>query len=403
MELREYEELGGDAAGARIGNAVWVDYNRARVPFDGGAAIWIWRTCFTAQRLGVDRAIAQHQPDWRSGLEAAVGRPIAWPEAPTPPRRKLAPPPSRDELLNGRMTAQGMRISTTQFGVMPWFGACWAWLSPDDRERAAQQLIAAGDTVCLIQVPDGIPLYDEPNQFYTADKFGPLDLMHGNSRVDPALVALIEEAIGFGFVGVWLFLGGDDGQRGFPIAIEQTRLLGPALARSALGNLNDYVVQIPGWDGVWHKPQGGPVGTGWSREQLQQFAQEARRAGARYVGVEHGTGYALAGHGAADFQEGGVMRGYDLILGEFNDNTWDGSVWQILARYLPPGTYRRPPEQPTTGPEADPGPHPYYLADSGAVYRVFEFYIYGSVRGTDPARVRASRARFEAMGATNVC
>lgn len=311
-----------------------------------------------------------------------------------------APPfpaaPSRRALCLGQTTQQGLRVQTTQHGEMPWWGACWAWLTPADRKMAADQLLAHGDTICLIQIPDGPPLYDEPNQFYSADKFGPLDFTVGNTTMT-AVVALVEEALLLGFTGVWLFLGGDDGARGFPIAITQTQLLGPALATSRYGNLNAYVVQVPGWDGVWHKPDGGAIGTGWSREMLAAFADEAIGHGAGYLGCEHGTGYVLAGEGAADYQPGGVMAKYAVILGEFNDGEFDDNVWQILPRMGV--AYKRPPEQPAGD---DPNP-PNYLAGTDKYYQVFEYYIYGSVRGVAPATIAAARDRFLSMGVTHIC
>lgn len=391
-EQQPYEAIGGDAAGMVLETTLRTDYATAKANFVGFGA-WMYRLCYTASEKGVAGAIAQHQPDWRAELARAKGEAIAWP---APDVRPFHNRPLGRTLLGGRLTAQGLMVTTEQFGLMPWWPACWAWLTPADRAAAARQLLAAGDEICLMQVPDGVPLYDEPRQFYSPDKFGAIPW---NVSV---VVALVEEAIDLGFAGVWVFLGGDDGGKGFPIACAQSRELGPAFARSSRANLNEYVVQVPGWDGVWHKPNPSS-GTGYTREQLAAFAEVARAAGALYLGCEHGTGYAIAGKGTMDFQPGGVMRGYDLILGEFDDDLFDGSVWQILARFLPPGTYRRPADQPTAGPEADAGAHPYYLADSGAVYRVFEFYMYGGVRGADPAHIRTVRARFEAMGARAVC
>lgn len=314
-----------------------------------------------------------------------------------PPVRPLPPPPARDQVCNGRTTQQGLMVTTKQFGAMPWWGACWAWLSHEDRALVAEQLLAHGDTICLIQLPDGVPLYDESGQFYSPDKFGPLDMTSGGTQIDPAFVVLIDEALRLGFQAVWVFLGGDDGGLlGFPVAVHQTRLLGPALATWPAGNLNDYVMQVPGWDGTWHAPQPG-TGTGYSREQIAQFAVEARGAGARYVAIEQGTGYLLAGKGAEDYQPGGVVSGYDTILGEFDDGRFDDSVWQILDRMIE--GFIRPPEMPASD---DPRP-PHDRAGTNKVYRVFEFGIYGAVRGTAPSTVAAWRAKFEALGATNVC
>ena len=66
--------------------------------------------------------------------------------------------PTREDVCNGQTTQQGLTVTTTQFGAMPWWGACWAWLTQADRGMAARQLLAHGDTVCLIERPSGVPL-----------------------------------------------------------------------------------------------------------------------------------------------------------------------------------------------------------------------------------------------------
>jgi len=37
------------------------------------------------------------------------------------------------DVLNGPITAQGLIVHTTQFGDMPWWPACWPWLSKATR------------------------------------------------------------------------------------------------------------------------------------------------------------------------------------------------------------------------------------------------------------------------------
>ena len=292
-------------------------------------------------------------------------------------------PPTREEVCSGQTTQQGFTVTTTEFGQMPWWGGCWAWLSPLSRQEAAQQLLHHGDTVCLIGVPSEGALYPEPNQFYSEDKFPAL------SMTDVQVVAMVQEAIDLGFRSVWLFLGGDDGgTNGYPIAIAQTQVLGPAL-----GALNASVCQFPGWDGVWY---------GYTPEQIGAFAAAARAAGAVYVGVEHSTGHLLAGEGGGDYLPGGVMTGYDVILGEFNSGQFDGTVWQVLGRMIDP--YVWPTDQPAG---SDQNPAPKYLAPGSPrgpyVYRVFEYGIYEWVRGTPPETIARWKAYFEACGATNVC
>lgn len=363
-----------------VGPTLAADYARAVPPRhvgdDTGWVVWPARVQADID-TGLDEAasLAKHRAEWC----AALGVPV-----PTPPFPK---PPARDQVLNGQTTQQGLVINTAQFGAMPWWGACWAWLTAADRKTAAAQLLAHGDTICLIQLPCGVPLYDEPNQFYSPDKFGPLEL------TEDGLVALIAEALTLGFTAVWLFLGGDDGQRGYPVAVAQTQRIGPALAVSSFGDLNQWVLQLPGWDGVFY---------GYSPQQIAEFATLARSAGAIYVGLEHSTGHIPVGNGAADYASGGLMTGFDLVLGEFDEDRFDDTVWQILPRMIG-SAYRRPPEQPSGD---DPNP-PCYLSPAsprGAfVYRVFEYYIYSWVRGASADRVQASRQRFLGMGASNLC
>src|SRR5205823_246559 len=88
--------------------------------------------------------------------------------------------PTRDELLRGQTTQQGLVVHSLVYGDMPWWGGAWAWLTPEDRAHIAPQLLEHGDTIAVIQnAMDGRPLYDESGQFYSPDKFGPLALSAG--------------------------------------------------------------------------------------------------------------------------------------------------------------------------------------------------------------------------------
>lgn len=297
--------------------------------------------------------------------------------------RKPLRVPTREQVCLGQTTQQGLRITTEQFGEMPWWGACWAWLTPSDRAMAAKQLLAHGDTICLIQVAlDGRALYDEPNQFYSPENFPPL------TQTLAQTVALCREAMDLGFKAVWLFLDGDNGNYGYPVAIQQTNELGPLL-----GELNKCVLQLPGWDGVFYGYE--PV------SKISDFAAQARAAGALYVGLEHNSGHIPLGEGPTDFTPEGRMAGFDMVLGEVNGTTHDDTTWQILARMAQP--YVRPPDQP---PHDDPPPVSNYLAAPSPrgpfYYRIFEYLIYQYVRGMSDADVATEKAYLQACSPEQV-
>src|SRR5205823_10255601 len=142
---------------------------------------------------------------------------------------KFPPVPTRDQVLSVNLMFQGLTVQTAQFGALPWFEAALAWLTPQDRQAVYAAKQKAGDTHCIIALPSGPPLYDEPNQPYSADRFGPLDWTAGNTAIDPKFVALVAEVIRAGFVPL-LFLGGDAGEQGFPVAMAQLPLVTNALA-----------------------------------------------------------------------------------------------------------------------------------------------------------------------------
>lgn len=93
MTMKLYEDFGGDAAGGRIGEALFADYAEAGQAPDAGMAIWLWRTCYDALTLSVDASIAKHRREWRHelGLDAApLPGPIA--RGPLPPLDPDDPP-----------------------------------------------------------------------------------------------------------------------------------------------------------------------------------------------------------------------------------------------------------------------------------------------------------------------
>ncbi len=288
----------------------------------------------------------------------------------------IAPvPPTRDQILNIRITFQGLVVHTRQFGDLRWFEAALPWLTPADRRAAydakhASTAWEGGDTHAIISLPSGQPLYDEPNQPYAANRFGPLDWTANNTKVDGRLADLVVEVARAGFNRQLLFLGGDDGERGYPIAMKQLDLVNDALANSAYGDLRRFVVVIPGWDGV----------SGYTPDHVHQYGAKCRSL-FLYCGLEHGTGNIPAGGGPDEWgAPNGSMRTFDLLLSEFDDDRFDDSVWQIGARLLGPA-YRRPRDQPG---DDDRRP-PYYLSAPTARGPIrscaFEFGEYGFVHG----------------------
>ena len=228
-------------------------FNNVPVPFVG-----VVRLAGAVQFYQQNVSIAGDSVTLRCGPSPSSPQDIQLP-AVSPFKKPLPSVPSREAVCHGQLTAQAVTIHSLVYGDMPWWPACWAWLTKDDRAHIAPQLLARGDTLMLISVPSGVPLYDEGGQFYSPDKFGPLPFDV------PALKSLVSETLGLGFAACWLFLGGD---ASYDIACDQVEAIAPAF-----GDLNQYVEYFPGWDGCWHKPN--PT-TGYSPQQIQSFSERAR-------------------------------------------------------------------------------------------------------------------------------
>lgn len=292
--------------------------------------------------------------------------------------------PTRDQLIHVQTSGmQGLLVDTAQFGQLPWWDAALPWLDALDRVAVYAAKASAGDTHCLIELPCGPPLYNESGQAYSPDKFGPLDWMAGNTAVDPQLPALLDEVRLAGFLPV-LFLGGDDGERGYPIAVQQLPLI-----VSALGDRMRSTLIIPGWDGVFY---------GWTPEHIVAFGAQFRSLCPNgYLGIEMSEGHIPLGEGPSDWCPTCRMKDYDVLLTEFSpDNLHQDSTWQIAGRLLGPA-YIRPPDQPAGD---DPNP-PWYLragSPRGPVGTcAFEYDTYYWVRGS-VAEVETHRAYLKSLG-----
>lgn len=359
---------------------VWADDEEAT----GGGTLQVWGSGSQPFSVNMDVPPGANTEGPSLDLKAGIG---PFPVAPT-----------RDKLLGGKITGQGLWLHLPRFGWFPWWPPCWAWLTQEERASCAAQLIALGEELTCVEVPCGPALYDESGQFYSPDNgFGPLDWTNGNSHLDDRLPSLIAELLRYGFKGVWLFFGGDAGQAGVPIANAQAAFIPFAFKTAIPGHdLNDYVVYLPGWDGVWHAPNAS--GTGWNPPQFTDWEAILVANGAKYWGMEHAEGYAPVGEGGTDFQPGGRLYNFALILGEYNGpNPYQPSSWQLLGRFSRPFA----PMQPWQGSD-DPNP-PYYLANWSGKYRVWEYDMYGHVRNTPATVIAQEKQVFVNTGAPDVC
>jgi hypothetical protein len=299
--------------------------------------------------------------------------------------------PTREQVCNVLTTGmQGLFVETAQFGRLPWWDAALPWLTFQDRQAVYAAKHSTGrDTHCLMQLPWGPPLYDEGGQAYSPDKFGPLDWTQGNVAIDPALPALVREVVDHGFIPV-LFLGGDDGELGYENAKVQLPLI-----VSALGELMQHTLIMPGWDGVFY---------GYTPEHIVELGAQFRSLCPNgYLGIEMSEGHIPLGEGPSDWTRTGRMKDYDTLLVEFSpDNLHQDSTWQITPRLIG-SLYKRPPDQP-----ADDDPHPpWYLGDGsprGPYYPVaFEYDTYYWVRGLSLSDVQTHRAYLASCGWPEVC
>lgn len=311
----------------------------------------------------------------------------------------LPAPPTRDEVLGAKLTFQGLVVETSQFGKLPWFEAALAWLGPEDRSAVYAAKKTVGDTHCIVFLPGGPPLYDEPNQPYSADRFGPLDWTAGDTKLDPKFSQLLREVIGQGFK-ILLFLDGDAPEN-YGRGMTQLDLL--KADTDFATTLYKYCVIIPGWDGIFY---------GWTPEQIVDWGLKGRKLFPDgYLGLEYSTGHIPVGEGGGDYLprnhsadphfNPGRMEDFDLIIGEFDDNLHQDSTWQILNRMEV--NYIRPSDQPS----GDDPNRVFYLGTPnprGPFYHCcMEYGEYEFVRGgcsqASVDHVTANRAYMRSMGA----
>lgn len=299
----------------------------------------------------------------------------------------LPPIPTREEVCSVRLTFQGLTVQTAQYGALPWFDAALFSLTPEDRHAVYAAKLAAGDSHAIIQYDANAgSIYDEPDQPYQQMN-GPAFELHPD-----AFLAAIREVLVADLIPM-IFMGGDDGEKGYAIASAQLPGL-IALLQSGERDYTQDVLISPGWDGVFY---------GYSPEHITAFGQQFRVLCSHgYLAIEHQPGRIPVGNGPLDWARGGnVMENYDVLLSEFANWPEKGDqIWQVAARTLGPA-YRRPADQPA---HDDLNP-PWYLAPGtvrGPYFPVaFEYAEYPWVRSRISAEeVSQGRAYFKAIGYT---
>lgn len=297
------------------------------------------------------------------------------------------PVPSREEVLGIKTSFMGgIIIDSPVYGRMPWWDSALAWCDYATRQlvyaakKADQAQIGCPETHCLLEVPSGAPLYNEYGQFYSPDKFGPLDWTNGLTSLSPAFDALATEIIRAGFK---VHIAMDES---FPVSIQVIKLVAQRL--KDLG-ITKYCVVMPGYDGVFY---------GWTPEQVQEWFDTARSINPDIILVmEFDPGHLPLGNGPADFQVGGMLQNCDGLLPEFN---WppDNTIWGIFERIIP--NYVQPPDQ-----NVDFPPAPFYLVDSArgprsAVYwETYDPFRWVRIDPNDDSQVAAARAELATIRA----
>lgn len=277
-----------------------------------------------------------------------------------PFRNAYPPVPTRIEVLGVNMHFRGGLIVRSEiYGNMPWWPTALSWLNKNDRMEVYNVCRNAKNTHILIEIPNGLPLYNEYNQFYSPDKFGALDWTNGETDLSHGpFLSLVDEVISQGFKYI---INMDERQ---PNSARIIRLVMNALSDEQL----KYGFTMPGYDGVFY---------GWLPQQIMDWATAARRIKPNaYLGIEHQPGRIPVGNGPTDYDLNGMMQGYDIILGEFGginaypqDNIGyleNDATWQVLGRMIRP--YHRDPRQ-----VGDPNP-PFYLIDSPRGPRTYCFF-----------------------------
>lgn len=317
----------------------------------------------------------------------------------------LPPSPGRDVVCGVNIGFQGITIQTSQFGAIPAFGPETTTLSDADLISYVEQMVALGKTHVEIaiswQYREVDFSYPVPGRDLTQDL--------------PELNRRIRLMLGAGAKAVILFLAGDgrsapknpDGS--YPYNDPQGWTYGYEWLMDNIGRiiegvkeLTPYILFCPGYDGVfygWGDPPGQPD---LQPTRIASFGQLFRQIlPDGFLAIEHATGVIPVGGGVNDYNPGGKMQPYDVIMSEFNNWPITGDpTWQIAGRMLGPA-FHRPADMPSGD---DPNP-PFYLAAGTprGPYRTvaYEFATYPWVRGRiSAADVEAGRLYYQQLGYT---
>ena len=250
----------------------------------------------------------------------------------------LPPVPSRAQVINIKLTFQGLTVCTAQLGCIPWFEPfIMALTNPADRQAVYAAKHAQGDTHLILECfSSSRPVYDEVP--FTG-------IIAPNCDADPqTFLSLVEEVIQNGFTPIITYDGdnGDNTPFGSANAARQAPILAGLLQGSAYGDLNSYVLYFRGWDSVFY---------GSSPANITAFGQTFRAILPNgYLGLEFNIGHIPLGNGPADYASGGAMSDYDVIMSEFDNWPMVGEAeYEILVRMLGP-SYIQDPTHSTAGP-----------------------------------------------------
>lgn len=285
----------------------------------------------------------------------------------------LPPLPNRDAITHSTVSMNALDIDIPGYGVLPWFEGTISSFNAEQRQAIYKAKKANGDTALIVNVSWN---YAEPGQPYgSGNRVPPTDLTLHMDQYR----ALVQEGIQNGFI-VWVF-GAGDGESvhgvdyndpvgwtyGYDNLID-TILPDIVHSLQTGPDLTGYCLFVPGYDGVFY---------GWepSGVKVPSFAHVLHTLCLTCLaGIEFNTGHIPIGEGDSDYQPGGRMSEYAVLLGEFDNWPMTGdATWQIVGRLSFP--YHRDPKQPA---DDDPDP-PYYLKNSPIVFHCFEYETYPHV------------------------